>query len=248
MNAFRVSAAALLIASVSAGAVQASDLPARHHPVMPMMPPMFSWTGFYFGANLGGAIGNIQTKHYYQVGAVTKNSSFLSGFLGGFQGGYNYQWTDWLVVGAEVDFDWTNARSSRNTVYVDGLTLGGNKHKIKYLGTVRARLGYSADRALMYITGGYAYGSMKNNFVFSYDNPVTDLPVVASAQKTKTQTGWTIGGGLEYALTHNVLVRTEYLYMGFNKSKYNPFNAAVLSGLTTRAQVSVVRAGLSYKF
>jgi outer membrane immunogenic protein len=243
MNAFRVSAAALLVASFSAGAVQASDLPHRTHmPMAPMMAPIYNWTGFYLGGNLGGGFGNVRTKHYFPR-FVTKYNSPATGFLGGLQAGYNYQWTDWFVIGAEADITWANVTSSRGYNIIGA----GHHFKLNYMGTVRARAGYAADRALMYITGGYAYGGMKNNYLF-FTGFFPGNVTVAAASKTKTQNGWTLGGGMEYALTQNLLVRTEYLYMGFQKSKYNPFSPVVLSGLTTRAQVSVVRAGLSWKF
>jgi outer membrane immunogenic protein len=242
MNAFRTSAAALLLAWASAGVVQASDLPSRPQP-MPIMPPMFSWTGFYLGGNLGGGFGFVKEKSYYSTGQVTKRSNPLMGFLGGLQGGYNYQWTDWFVIGAEVDFDWSNLQSMNN-VNINGQRTSSFKNM--YVGTVRARLGYAADRALMYITGGYAYDSLKGTFSFA-DMRITNPPVYTFS-KTKTQNGWTLGGGLEYALTYNVLVRAEYLYMGFQKFKYNPFGAVGLAGHTTRSGFSVARAGLSYKF
>jgi outer membrane immunogenic protein len=248
MNAFRVSACALLLASVTAGAVQASDLPSRHQPVMPMMPPMFSWTGFYIGGNLGGVAGTSTSKYYYTTNnGVSKASPFMAGVIGGIQGGYNYQWTDWLVIGAEVDFDWTNASSLGQYYYTSLGTVPAGKRKLKYVGTVRGRLGYSADRALMYITGGYAYSSMKNTYTLSTTNAAGTVLTTTTANKTKPLTGWTIGGGMEYALTNNVLVRTEYLYTAFNKSKYDPFPNPI-AALTTNASASLIRAAVNYKF
>src|SRR6516165_6094918 len=89
------------------GAALAADLPPRPAPVpyVPAAAPVYNWTGFYIGDNLGDSWSNSQR-------AV---------FAGGGQVGANYQF-NWLVVGVEADFDWlANNSNSTNAVFVPGV-------------------------------------------------------------------------------------------------------------------------------
>lgn len=173
---------------VAAGAASAADLPSRKGPIAApvYMPPAFTWTGFYIGANAGYGWGNVNTNGFGQVGD-------LDGFVGGGQIGYNYQ-IGQFVVGAEADLQGAD------------LSTGGNFYgasvKTEYFGTVRARVGVAFDRFMPYITGGWAYGNVK-----------TSIPSIGfSSDRTHTG-GWAIGGGLEYAFTNNIIAGVEYLYV-----------------------------------
>src|SRR6516225_1916016 len=82
---------------------------------VPPPVPVFSWTGFYIGGNLGVA---------WTEGDVSDNfgNSFHNSqqavFTGGGQVGANYQW-NWLVLGVEGDFDWlANNHNSTNALII----------------------------------------------------------------------------------------------------------------------------------
>ncbi|MDR6951754.1 outer membrane immunogenic protein [Ancylobacter sp. 3268] len=95
--------------------------------------PVFTWTGFYLGANAGYGWGEADF------------SDDTNGFLGGIQAGYNWQFAGSpLVVGIETDIQATNIESPT--------------FSLDYFGTVRARLGWAVDQFLIYGTGGFAYG------------------------------------------------------------------------------------------
>jgi len=67
---------------------------------------------------------------------------------------------------------------------------------LEWLGTVRGRFGFAADRALFYVTGGLAYGEAKaSSTAVNFDGSNTD---VFAGSLSKTRTGYTSGGGLEY--------------------------------------------------
>jgi outer membrane immunogenic protein len=225
----------------------------RHQPVL-AIPPIFSWTGFYIGANLGGAVGSSTVKQYSSnplAYPYAKWPAPSAGIIGGLQGGYNYQ-MNWALIGAEVDFDWSNVTSAR----AYSIDVQSSQFKTNYVGTVRARLGYVMDRALMYITGGYAYSGIKGNYAYAPDADDATRTAIGTPlytnQKKKTYGGWSLGGGLEYAAWDNILIRAEYLYAGFSKSRYNPFGGVAIgpltSGMTTSNNLSIMRAGVSYKF
>ncbi|AMJ60820.1 outer membrane protein [Bosea sp. PAMC 26642] len=220
---------------IAAGSASAADLPSRKGPVAaPIYAPIFTWTGFYVGANAGYAWGQIDSTNLGVIGGGAPGVFGFDdpdGFIGGGQVGYNYQIGQW-VIGAEADFQGSDLKAVATNPAL-GLRAS---NEINYFGTVRARVGYAFDRFLPYVTGGFAYGNVKNKltapgFAFSDDN---------------TQYGWTVGGGLEYAFTNNLSAKVEYLYVNLDKESYRIPGATLNTDVETK--FSVVRAGLNYKF
>lgn len=205
---------------VAAGAASAADLPSRKGPVAApvYVVPAFTWTGFYVGGNAGYGWGNVNTNG----GLALTNTGDLDGFIGGGQVGYNYQMGQ-FVLGVEADIQGADLNT--------GNTFGGLRIKTDYFGTVRARAGFAFDRFMPYVTGGWAYGNVK-----------TTIPgTFFSSDKTHTG-GWALGGGLEYAITNNLIAGVEYLYVDLGEKRL------LNSGTKVGTDFSVVRARLSYKF
>jgi len=202
---------------LAAGAASAADLPSRKGPVVaPVYVPAFTWTGFYVGANAGYGFGNVNANGFANVGD-------LDGFVGGGQIGYNYQ-IGQFVVGAEADFQGADLSSGSN--------LGAVNIKTEWYGSVRARAGFAFDRFLVYATGGWAYGNVN-----------TSVPALAfSSDRTHTG-GWTVGGGVEYAFTNNLIGGVEYIYTDLGEKSITG-----VPGTKVGTDFSVVRARLSYKF
>jgi outer membrane immunogenic protein len=69
-----------------------------------VVPYVYNWTGFYVGANVGGAWANGSLND--NLAGVTWDTN-ASGVAGGFQAGYNYQIKN-FVFGAEWNIDWTS--------------------------------------------------------------------------------------------------------------------------------------------
>src|SRR6476660_6965610 len=168
----------------------AADLPGRMEPVAPVAyVPAFSWTGFY----LGGELGWIQTNPKYATGALLLGAPFLvtsgsdkNGLTYGVLGGYNYQ-VGQQVLGVEGDFQgWTVGQMRYTAVTGDFLTA-----RSKWGGSVRGRLGYAADHALLYVTGGAAFVSNETSI------PSTGITIGGD----DTRVGWTVGAGFDYAFT-----------------------------------------------
>ncbi len=156
---------------IAAGAASAADLPSRKGPVAApvYIPPVFTWTGFYVGANAGYGWGNVNANGFANVGD-------LDGFVGGGQIGYNYQMGQ-FVLGLEADLQGADLSSGNN--------LGLVRVKTDYFGTVRARVGFAIDRFMPYVTGGWAYGNVK-----------TSIPALAFSNDSSHTGGWTVGGGI----------------------------------------------------
>lgn len=208
---------AALMAGVASSAM-AADLPTRKAPPAPQVyaaPPIFSWTGLYVGVN-GGWGGSSNGGNF---------GSPTGGLVGGTIG-YNYQ-IGQFVAGLEGDWDWADL--NKNGVLGAGALAGDPySNKVDQMLTVRARAGVAMDRALLYVTGGYAGAEDKVN-----------VPGVFGS--TDWRSGAAIGAGIEYAFTNNISAKAEYIYTAFPSKSYAP-------GYKSDLDISLVRAGLNYKF
>jgi outer membrane immunogenic protein len=220
-------AAAAILAGMGIRA-EAADisnrLPVKAPAQAPYAPvPYFDWTGLYFGLNGGGSWG-----HSSHTDTVNNNVTGDFGTSGGLIGGtlgFNYQIGSW-VWGLEGDLDWARIHGSAgplNSVKYDSY--------LQWLGTVRGRVGIAFDRFLPYVTGGVAVGDVKGTVT----TPVTIL------SGTNTQTGWTLGAGVEYAFTPSLSGKAEYLYVDLGSS-------SPVAGDTVDVKSHVVRGGLNWRF
>jgi outer membrane immunogenic protein len=231
-----LSSAAILVA---AGSALAADLPSRQAPppYIPPPIPIFSWTGFYIGGQVGYAWGRDSSTLNTPIGTFGFNNGFgqrPSGVIGGAHLGYNYQINQFLI-GIEGDVDGTSL--SRTFAPGFGDTFGVRE---QIEGSVRGRIGYAFDRFLVYGTGGVAFSGIKHTFQtpFGYDS------------FTRSRTGWTAGGGIEYAITNNWSIRAEYRFSDFGHFNDNLFNSFAAPGtfMNHRYTENRVQAGFSYKF
>jgi outer membrane immunogenic protein len=178
-----------------------------------------NWTGFYLGIN--GGYGWGRSNWDYPSG-----SSSPSGWLLGITAGFNYQINN-FVLGIEGDLDWADINAGGVCAAV------ACNIKSTYLATIRGRIGYNLDRFLPYITGGAAFAKV------SADAP--SLALAASSNRT----GWTIGGGIEYAFTGAWSAKLEYLYVDLGN-----FDSGFLTPTVANISFkeSIFRVGLNYHF
>ncbi|WGJ13662.1 outer membrane beta-barrel protein [Methylocapsa sp. D3K7] len=245
------------LAALCSSAVLAADLP-----VAPPPPPFipYSWTGIYLGVNLG--LGGDRFQYPFSVSApiiatfASGNASITSsGIIGGGQIGYNWEFANNVVLGFETDFDGAAIRgkvtANLNGVLLAALPFGANVQagsRINYIGTVRGRLGYAWDRFLVYGTGGFAYGQV--NSAISASAAIGGGAAAFTASENNSRTGFAVGGGFEYAVTNNLTLKTEYLYV--NLGTNNIINTSLLGvvglNVNQKTQVNIARAGINYKF
>jgi len=255
--------AALLL---SAATASAADLAARPYTkAPPVAAQIFSWTGFYVGANAGYGFGN--DENITTTGQAAANIANVlggarpgsvrldnDGFIGGGQIGYNWQFSPNWVFGLESDIAYTDLRDTTRvttTALVGGASLNNTfASRLEYLGTVRGRVGYAFDRTLIYATGGLAYGEVENSVNFF--GPAGQLQFTGANRETKT--GYTVGAGIEHAFTQNWSLKGEYLYYDLGRETVNvaviPGNGGGGTGYnsTFRNDGHVVRAGINYRF
>ena len=227
-----------------------------------MAPPPPSWTGYYVGGDAGAAwFGEPATWNplpdpaaFTILSSSTKDRG--DAFLGGVHAGYNDQiMPDW-VVGLEGDWTWTKAGGTTTAPWVGepGVTpFAGSETvmsaNLDWLASARARVGYLVTPGLMaYATGGAAWAKI-NYSAFS----TNATSYFAGTNFSSTQAGYAAGGGLEWMVTDNWTVRAEYLYYRFNKGENTiatsaGFPANPSNFVWAASNISVARAGLSYKF
>jgi outer membrane immunogenic protein len=182
--------AAAFAALVLAAPAQAADMPIKG-PVYKAAPAVFDWTGLYIGGHIGWG---------------TENGSDASGVIGGVQIGYNWQFNRNWVFGVEADISATDI--SENTIPA----------RVDYLASVRARLGYTWDRTMIYGTGGWGTAQ------------------VTGAGVSVTGDAFTLGAGIEWAFAPRWSAKVEYMYYGFEDQGFGSANA------------QTVKFGVNYRF
>jgi outer membrane immunogenic protein len=230
---FLTGTALLMAASSSAMAAdltRPAPAPAPVYTKAPMMP-VFTWTGCYVGGNGGGLWAKKDWTNTLPGPAET--SVTLSSWVAGLQAGCNYQVSTW-VFGIQGDYDWTGA----STTSTDGFFLATtDATKIKSLASVTGRVGYAMDRFLAYVKGGGAWEADEYGIAAAG----------AFANASETRSGWTIGGGGEYAFTNWLTGFAEYDYYDFG-TKTNTFTGTFATAVNIKETKSVAKAGLNIKF
>jgi outer membrane immunogenic protein len=252
--------AGVSLVALIAGPAMAADLarPVYRRPVV-VAAPVFSWTGFYIGGNGGYARGNSQSVIDYETAAgapfFTGNfGSFTpTGGFGGGQIGYNWQ-TGILVLGVETDIQGASISGSQTAsqpypfTTPPTATFGANS-KLNWFGTLRGRIGVAWGPALFYVTGGLAYGGLNYGFTFSDAEGFN-----AANSSSFSRTGYTVGGGVEYAFTGNWTVKFEYQYIDLGSATISApeffAGAPTIYADTTSTsfRYQTFRVGLNYKF
>ena len=276
MKTVLTSAIALVAMAVTASA---ADMPARGPAVAPApyVAPVFTWTGFYVGVNAGAAWhgrDNCPAAYGYDgtiVGSLRTDfipacTSDDTSFTGGVQAGFNWQMGA-AVFGLEGDVNWVgndsrhgfNTYSFKPVSTAYNYTLDGNPQS-NLLAGIRGRLGWSFDRALLYMTGGAAFrNSGSNDVIYAYDKSSGVLLATYGGNTDRSNIGWSLGGGLEWAFTNNVSLRVEYLHSQFTRnngiyttpqttSPVTDYYKVAFRNDSSRDSIDVVRFGVNYRF
>ena len=240
----RLTLAAATLAAL-AGSATAADLsaraPASYQPPPPP-PPVFSWSSCYIGGNIGGGWASHSSNDV--TGAVTGvvgadlGSHTASGFIGGGQIGCDYQAGVW-VFGVQGMFDGSGMQGS-NTDTTGLFVVNSN---IPWLATVTGRIGVTAaPTVLVYAKGGSAW--VRDNYT------VTAVPGIALGNASSTPSGWTVGGGVEWAFAGNWTAFAEYNYLDFGTPGVN-FTPAVGTAtfpINIKQNINSFMVGINYRF
>jgi outer membrane immunogenic protein len=238
----------------------AADLAARL-PVKapPVAATIFSWSGFYIGGHAGYAWGRSRTDVGLPDaldcggGPSCESISYdVNGAFGGAYLGYNWQ-VNSFVFGLEAEGGYIGARQT-----VFSRIAPDHRFETSYggYGAFTGRLGVAFDRALFYAKGGLAVARIKNEALDDVGAFVPSPDPEHIGRSDTTRLGWAVGGGMEYALTNNWIIRGEYLYMQFeNKTVFDLGDgsggvppATQPSPYTFHDHLHTARLGLAYKF
>ncbi len=221
-----LSSVALLALSLGA---QAADLPSKNSPV-PAPLPAFSWAGFYAGVSAGAVRESTTFTAPYSFMSGTQRAS---GALAGVNAGYNWQ-SGSLVYGLEADI--ALAGASKTAAFSYGKYRRSSK--LSGFGTLRARAGVAVtDTTLLYATGGLALGQLQTAFG-------CNTFWCGTAATSSLRVGWTLGAGVEYAVTPNWTIRAESLYAEFETGQRTWSTLKI----TTKPSAVLARGGVNYKF
>jgi outer membrane immunogenic protein len=240
------------------GSALAADMPLKASPVTRAGCAHFG--GFY----VGGQAGYGSYTHTYNdldQFAVSEVDSFLPGGithtgrggLAGAQAGYNWQ-SNCTVFGIETDWAWTSLKAS--TLIGDGdavpATVTDNvtvTSKLRWFGTTRVRTGVVVDNLMLYVTGGLAYANFKRDLRFT---ECCDNSEGETFSSSRTRFGWTAGAGTEWAINHNWSLKSEFLYMQFEKDEKSFTSTFFEEGKVSRFKHDdsawIGRIGLNYRF
>ena len=108
---------------------------------------------------------------------------------------------------------------------------------MNWLGTIRGKLGYEIGNALIYGTGGIAFGGIGSDLHLAGDGNISS--------SSSTDVGWTVGAGINYMATDHLMLGLEYLYVDFGKNNYE-FGRAGKADIDLN--MSIVRGTIGYKF
>ena len=231
------------------GSAQAADLAQPAYPVKAAVPaPQLVpfWTGFYLGIN--GGVGGGKFDYSASISNVPIIGSLNSSgaFVGG-QIGYNYQFAPSWVAGIEADFEASNIEGNLSVSASPFASFSGRTN-LDYFGTIRGRIGYLVTpSALLYVTGGWAYG--QNTSALHLNGPILG-PFTHNSSDRRDKYGWTVGGGLEYALTPHFSAKIEYQYMdlGTKAIASGMLFPGVPGSIFEKTIDHTIKVGLNYRF
>ena len=248
---------ALLIAA-PLSAASAADMPVKAPPMAPA--PVFSWTGLYIGAYAGGAWTSQATTSdpclvgvacptfgtYNAVTPVTYN--FDTSFTGGGEIGYNWQPTQWTLLGVENKYGYMHLHSSMVMNPFGSGDTSANTTIGNWYDTYTARVGAVSGHLLMFLEAGGVTARVSTGVV-----DVTG-PVTINTTTAKTITSWAAGGGLEYALNPNWSIKGEVMAFGLHSTinecaQVGGFPPGTIDcNYTKIGAVTMVDLGLNYRF
>ncbi|QOZ23770.1 outer membrane protein [Bradyrhizobium sp. CCBAU 51753] len=243
------------IALAACGIAHSADL----DPVAKLPPALWSWTGGYIGVHGGGGYGRTSFSDPYGpsiYGDIVSTPAFLAGG----QVGYNWQ-TDRWVIGAELDASHAVSDGTNSCLAFSGaVVIATCKVSPDVFVTGTARVGYALGlrgQTFGYIKAGVAWQHNRGNIA---NNNEFDGRFAGFPQHTMHfdygRLGWTVGVGLEQALTPAWSVKFEYDYMGFDGThqatpptvQFPPPAIIAASTTSLSSNYHIGKIGLNYHF
>jgi outer membrane immunogenic protein len=227
------------------GAAYAADMPLKA-PAAPLA--VYDWSGVYVGANAGYGWAdtgwNFPVAQFFASAASQNFSTHLTGAMTGGQIGINRQVEFW-VFGVEFTGDWADLNQTLVGPVTPAFPFDAWTTKVKDVETLTARFGYAMNNWLYYGKAGGASGTVNLH-------ALSGLPVPGvSFDQTQRLWGTTLGGGIEYGLTSNIILGVEYDFVRLSNGSINGMasnGGLVTVGGKSALDVQSVLGRVSYKF
>ncbi len=223
--ALALAATTLLTAGASAADIAMEPAPV---PMMAAAPNAFDWSGVYLGVQGGYGFGDSRIDDN-GLSTLDHGVDTDGWFAGGVVGGL-WQWNA-LVVGLEAEMNWSGIDGDNQIQ--PGNFIGT---EINWFGSANAKLGYAWDRILFYGTGGVAFANIDTSQRFG----------ALSFSNDENYVGWTVGAGIDYAATDNIIVGVQYRYYDFGSADFNA--PAPFTPRDQDLDMHTVSAHVTYKF
>jgi opacity protein-like surface antigen len=258
------------------GNAWATDLSLKDTPEYEYSQLSLVLPGFYFGGNLGGARTNVDIgdTFVYEADPFAANSFGTTGVISGVEIGYNFQsgnivyglsaGVGYMDISGSVSADLPQSKPGDKRTDINGTyeAEGG------LFGELTARLGYASGRSLYYVKGGGAFlnTDFSSDYVgknCTFTNQCSGTPNTPSKfgfDNSDTLMGWTVGVGVEYALTSNWSVKAEYQHFDFGTQSFDYSGEYTFSNCKTCIPseltgstdvdytVDAIRLGVNYRF
>lgn len=196
------------------------------------------WSGPYLGVHAGFGSAEVSSR---DGGTHIKNPPFgafscgpaltgnycnvpfeldAGGALGGVQLGYNAQ-SGGFLIGVEGELGWLDISETETLIRPshDRDVLSAD---YGWYGAFTLRAGLIHERALFYVKGGLGFARIETEAADLDVNKASGQFEIFPGSLTRdsgVETGWALGGGIEYALSEDLSVKAEYLYMDFGSSR-----------------------------
>lgn len=190
--------ALILTAAVPNGALAQDETP-------------FDWKGFYLGAHTGGGLGLVGVSNPFGP-PIFGDTVRTPGLLAGGQAGYNWQFGS-TVIGLEAEASWADMDGTNTCFAYSGFYNSSNcRTHIDALGTFTGRLGWALPfdgRTLLYGKGGLAWEHSRIDATANdeFGSPMTGDEGI--------RWGWTLGAGVERAISDRWSLRASYDFLSF---------------------------------
>lgn len=209
--------------------------------------PIYNWTGFYVGANMGAAWGRFGSSTTSDCSGPPPNAAFpyycgpfftgggdgaivdaagsgtinATGFTGGVQAGYNWQVSN-VVFGLESDFGAFRLQGSRQgsgtlQSFLNTPFIITTSASTDWLFTLRGRVGATVRPDLLV----YLTGGLAVTRLSTSTSYADLFGASGSWGGAAIKTGYAVGAGAEYAFASHWTVKAEYLYLNFGGSLLN---------------------------
>lgn len=173
----------------------------------------------------------------------------------GFEAGYNYQISN-LVLGVEGDANYINLRSTNNFTqngqfpFISTPYVFTESSKADWLYTARGRLGYAVDHVLLYGTAGFAAVHSTSSDTLTFPLFVPASMFTGTGSRSGIQSGWTAGGGIEWAFAGHWTAKAEYLHvdLGSSTTAMTVIDTIFTQSYQDKTKLNIGRVGVNYRF